>query len=323
MIILTGGAGFVGSNLLKRLNAEGETDILVVDNLKKSDKYRNLVGAKFADYISKADFLDLLQDEAISADVDAIFHQGACTDTLEYDGEYMMQNNYDYSKSLLHFAIDGQIPLIYASTAAVYGHAPIAKEVPENEIPLNIYGYSKLRFDQYVREMMPQAKNTVVGLRYFNVYGNGEQHKGKMSSMVYQFYNQVKSTGVAKLFGGIGKYGAGESTRDFVYVQDLVEMNIHFWKNPGKQAIVNAGTGVSSTWNDLANAVIAEVGSGKIEYIDFPDSLKDKYQFNTTADLTQLRSLGYERKFRSLTEGVHEYLSTIEAELSPFRSSAL
>lgn len=323
MIIVTGGSGFVGSNILKRLNAEGETDILVVDNLKKSDKYRNLVGATFSDYLSKEDFLSLLQAGQFGREVSAIFHQGACTDTLEYDGDYMMRNNYDYSKALLHFALDHKVPLIYASTAAVYGHAEVATEVPENEHPLNIYGYSKLAFDQYVRRNWADAQSTVVGLRYFNVYGNGESHKGKMSSMVYQFANQVKSTREAKLFGGIGKYGPGEQTRDFVYVKDLVEINMYFWKNPGKQAIVNAGTGVSSTWNDLANAVISTLGYGEIKYIDFPESLKDKYQFNTRSDVSQLRSLGFDREFYSLQDGVRDYLTTMDAETAPFRSSAV
>jgi ADP-L-glycero-D-manno-heptose 6-epimerase len=323
MIILTGGAGFVGSNLLKRLNAEGECDILVVDNLRNADKYRNLVGAKFSDYVAKEEFLKLLEAGKVDNGVSAIFHQGACTDTLEYNGEYMMRNNYDYSKALLHFALDRSIPLVYASTAAVYGHAELATEAPENEWPLNIYGYSKLAFDQYVRRNAANAKSTVVGLRYFNVYGNGEAHKGKMSSMVFHLANQVRDTGVARLFGPVGKYGPGEQTRDFVYVKDLVEMNLYFWRRPDTRAIVNAGTGESRSWNDLAKAVIAELGGGKIEYFDFPESLKSKYQFNTRADTRQLRSLGYDREFYTLEQGVYDYLSTADAETKPFRSSAI
>ena len=320
MTILTGGAGFVGSNLLKRLNAEGVTDVLVVDNLKNADKYRNLVGAEFADYVGKADFLDLLEDGAFEpGDVEAIYHQGACTDTLEYDGEYMMRNNYDYSKAILHFAIDGRIPLVYASSAAVYGHATSSVESPENEWPLNVYGYSKLQFDRYLRRLMPSIESTVVGLRYFNVYGNGEAHKGRMASMVYHFAQQVRETGVAKLFGEYSGFAPGESTRDFVSVKDLVELNLFFGRQKGVKAIVNAGSGVCSTWNELANAVIDTVGAGRIEYIPFPEGMKGKYQLGTQADLTQLRSLGYEREFVSLKDGVYDYLSTMDAETAEFR----
>ncbi|RYG57142.1 ADP-glyceromanno-heptose 6-epimerase, partial [bacterium] len=261
MIILTGGAGFIGSNLLKRLNQLGEEDILVVDNLKKSDKYRNLVGARFKDYIGKEEFLEIVRTNKLH-DVTAFFHQGACTDTLEYDGQYMMQNNFEYSKALFQFAVSRRVPFIYASSAAVYGHAEVATEEPKNESPLNIYGYSKLVFDEYVRHVLPEINSTVVGLRYFNVYGNGEQHKGKMSSMIHQFYHQVKNTGVARLFGGIGSYGPGEQTRDHVYVKDLVDINLFFWQSDPVQAIVNAGTGQSRSWNDVAQAVIGYLGQG-------------------------------------------------------------
>ncbi len=319
MIVLTGGAGFVGSNLLKRLNAEGERDVLVVDNLKNADKYRNLVGAEFSDYVGKGDFLDLLEDGALGDDVTAIYHQGACTDTLEYDGEYMMRNNYDFSKALLHFAIDGRVPFVYASSAAVYGHAAISVESPENEWPLNVYGYSKLQFDRYLRRLMPAIESTVVGLRYFNVYGNGEAHKGRMASMVYHLSEQVKATGVARLFGEYSGFAPGESTRDFVHVKDLVEMNLFFGRANGTKAIVNAGSGVCSSWNELANAVIDTLGTGRIEYIPFPEGMKGKYQLGTQADLTLLRSLGYARGFTSLRDGVRDYLSTMDAETAPFR----
>jgi ADP-L-glycero-D-manno-heptose 6-epimerase len=321
MIILTGGAGFIGSNLLKRLNELGEEDILVVDNLKKSDKYRNMVGARFKDYIGKHEFLDVLHSNKLS-DVTAILHQGACTDTLEYDGDYMMKTNFDYSKSLLHYALQKRIPFVYASSAATYGHAPVATEEPENEVPLNIYGYSKLAFDQYVRNLMPQMSSTVVGLRYFNVYGNGEIYKGKMSSMVYQFYRQIQETGKARLFGGIGRYGPGEQTRDHVYVKDLIDINLFFWQRDPVQAIVNAGTGRDRSWNEVAQAIIGYLGRGEIEYIDFPESLKDKYQFSTRADLTQLRALGYDKPFYDLESGVPDYLATFEAAQAAFRPAS-
>jgi len=321
MIILTGGAGFIGSNILRRLNSLGLTDILIVDNMKSADKYRNLVDKSFADYVPKQDFLEMLNAGKFDGPIEGIFHQGACTDTMEYDGDYMLRNNFDYSKAILHYALDRKIPLVYASSAAVYGHIEIAIEDEGTEAPLNIYGYSKFIFDQYVRRVTPGAASTVVGLRYFNVYGNGEAHKGRMSSMVYQFYNQVRNSGVAKLFGAVGNIGAGEQTRDFVYVEDLVNMNLHFWQaRPPVQTIVNAGTGTNRSWNDLANAVIAEVGSGHIEYIPFPESLKDKYQFATRADVSKLRGLGYEREFHTLEQGVHAYLSTLESETAKFRS---
>lgn len=318
MIILTGGAGFVGSNILKRLNAEGEEDVLVVDNLRNADKYRNLVGARFSDYVGKADFLNLLERGTFGQEVTAILHQGACTDTLEYDGEYMMRNNYDYSKALLHFALDRKVPFVYASSAAVYGHASVAVESPENEWPLNVYGYSKLEFDRYVRRRMPSMESTVVGLRYFNVYGNGESHKGRMASMVYHFANQIRETGVARLFGEYMGFAPGESTRDFVYVKDLVEMNLFFLRGRPVQAIVNAGTGVLNTWNELAQAVIDALGQGRIEYIPFPEGMRGKYQLGSQADLTQLRSLGYDRSFARLRDGVYDYLSTMNAETAPF-----
>jgi ADP-L-glycero-D-manno-heptose 6-epimerase len=305
-IVITGGAGFIGSNILQRLNELGEDRILVVDNLKNADKYRNLVGRSFIDFIPKQDFLALLSGNCLG-EVSAVFHQGACTDTLEYDGEYMLRNNFDYSKALLNFCLDRGVRFIYASSAAVYGHVP-ADGGPTPEAPLNIYGYSKLLFDGYVRQVIPAAPEaTIVGLRYFNVYGPGEAHKGRMASMVYQLFQQVRTTGVAKLFGACGAYGPGEQTRDFVYVKNLVDLNLFFWQRPPVQAIVNAGSGKARTWNDLARAVIAAVGRGTIEYVDFPEALKSKYQFRTEADIADLRRLGFEQSFYSLEEGVKDY----------------
>ncbi len=313
MTILTGGAGFVGSNLLKRLNAEGVEDILVVDNLKNADKYRNLVGARFADYVDRFEFRRLLEEGKAPAKIDAILHQGACTDTLEYDGAYMMRTNYDDSKALLHLALERGVPFVYASSAAVYGHARLARETPEDEWPLNVYGYSKLEFDRYVRRRLPSASSTVVGLRYFNVYGPGESHKKRMASMVFHLANQVRETGVARLFGEYMGHAPGESSRDFVFVEDLVEMNLFFLRSGGK-AVVNAGTGVLRTWNDLARAVTGALGQGRIEYIDFPEGMRGKYQLGSQADLTLLRSLGYDRPFVSLEDGVRRYLSMREGE---------
>ncbi len=320
MIILTGGAGFVGSNLLKRLNAEGIDDILIVDNLKNGDKYRNLVGARFADIVDRFEFRRLLEADKAPVKIDAILHQGACTDTLEYDGAYMMRTNYDDSKALLHLAIDRGVPFVYASSGAVYGHARMATEGPENEWPLNVYGYSKLQFDRYVRRLLPQGDSTVVGLRYFNVYGNGESHKGRMASMVYHFTKQLQETGVAKLFGEYAGYSPGESTRDFVYVKDLIDVNLHFLVGKGTRGIVNVGSGVLRTWNDLANTVIATLGKGQIEYVDFPEGMKGKYQLGSQADLAGLRALGYGKEFTTLEDGVRDYLTTMDAETAKFEA---
>ena len=319
MIVLTGGAGFVGSSLLKRLNAEGEEDVLVVDSLKNADKYRNLVGARFADFVDRHEFRRLLAEGRAPDGIRAVLHQGACTDTLEYDGAYMMRTNYDDSKALLHLALERAVPFVYASSGAVYGHASLARERPEDEWPLNVYGYSKLQFDRYAMRVAQGAGSAVVGLRYFNVYGLGEAHKGRMASMVYHFAHQVRETGVARLFGEYMGYAPGESTRDFVSVRDLVEMNLFFLRGAPVRTVVNAGTGVLSTWNDLARAVIDALGRGRIEYIPFPEGMRGKYQLGSRADLTRLRSLGYERDFTPLREGVRDYLTSQDAADAPFR----
>lgn len=322
MIILTGGAGFIGSNILRELNARGRTNILIVDSMKNSAKYRNLVGLKYRDLISRFEFYDRLEmGEWDDVPVEAILHQGACTDTMEYDGERMMNDNYHSCKALLEFALAREIKFIYASSAAVYGHASEAVEEPANENPLNIYGYSKLAFDNYVRQVASDAPGGVVGLRYFNVYGQGEEHKGRMASMVIQFARQIMETGVAKLFGEIGSFGPGEQTRDFVYVNDLVKINLHFLESAPQCGIVNAGSGVRSSWNQMALAVIDALGKGRIDYIPFPESLKDKYQFDTRADLTKLRQMGYSEAPTSLQDGVKDYLGNLDKFESRFKPS--
>lgn len=318
MIIVTGGAGFIGSNLVHQLNLAGERDILIVDNLASAPnlsgpKFLNLAGSEYADYMDKVEFRRALAGAAFDPQqIRAILHQGACSNTLEDDGRYMMDNNFTYSKELLHFATANKIPFIYASTAAIYGASTNFNEIEANERPLNVYGYSKLVFDNYVRRLMPDFKSTVVGLRYFNVYGPREQHKGRMSSVLHHFTRQLKDTGTIRMFEGSGGYDNGEQRRDFVFVNDLARINMFFAgllpESPRKvtPAIVNAGTGKARTFKDVAEALMRVHGPGKIEYIPFPGDLKDRYQHYTQADIAGLRRAGYTDAFTSLEEGVRE-----------------
>jgi ADP-L-glycero-D-manno-heptose 6-epimerase len=318
LILVTGGAGFIGSNLIQQLNQAGERDILVVDNFAPAPnltgpKFLNLAGAEFADYMDKREFRAALRaGEFENVKVRAILHQGACSNTLEDDGRYMMDNNFTYSKELLHFAIERKIPLVYASTAAVYGASPEFKEVPANERPLNVYGYSKLVLDNYVRRMAGEIKSTVVGLRYFNVYGPREQHKGRMASVIHHFTRQLKDTGTIRMFEGSGGYADGEQRRDFVFVKDLARINMFFGgllpNSPHKpvQAVVNAGTGEARTFKAVAEALMEVHGKGTIEYIPFPGDLKDRYQHYTQAEVTGLRAAGYSAGFTALEDGVKQ-----------------
>jgi len=316
LIILTGGCGFIGSNLLKALNALGESDILIVDNLSNATKYQNIVGAQFCDYMDKRDFRAALETKLIGVEIDSVFHLGACCDTLERDGEYVVRNNYEFSKILLHFALDQRAPFIYASSAAVYGSNMESNEDASQFAPLNVYGFSKLLFDRYVSRLLPSVRSTLVGLRYFNVYGNGEAHKGKMASMVYHLYNELVLSGTATLFGEHGGYKAGEQRRDFVSVSDVVSLNLFFWKSSPMQGIFNAGTGVSRSWNELASLVIREVGSGQIQYVDLPSELRGKYQLHTCANMDKVRTVGYDRTFLTLEEGVKDYVAALKSQRS-------
>ncbi len=308
MIIVTGGAGFIGSNLVKALNARGRKDILVVDDLTDGHKFVNLVDCEIQDYLDKDDFIARVQKGYRFAHIDAIFHEGACSATTEWDGRFMMQNNYEYSKELLHFCLDESIPFLYASSAATYGKTDTFIESLEYEGPLNIYGYSKFQFDQYVRAIWSKIKSQVVGLRYFNIYGPREQHKGNMASVAYHFNSQILATGRCKLFAGSGGYGNGEQLRDFVFVDDICAVNLWFMDNPDLSGIFNVGTGKAQTFNDVANAVISWHGSGEIDYIPFPEHLEGAYQSYTQADITRLRNAGYDKPFASVEEGTRNYL---------------
>lgn len=314
MIIVTGGAGFIGSNLVKGLNARGCDAVVVVDNLTNGVKYQNLVDCQILDFIDKAAFLRQVQQGHFNgAKIQAILHQGACSSTTEWDGRYMMDNNYEYSKLLLHYCQQQHIPFIYASSAAVYGADITAKEERACESPLNVYGYSKFQFDQYCRQAWSKFTMQVVGLRYFNVYGPREAHKGSMASVAYHLNNQLKNTGKVRLFVGSDGYADGEQRRDFVYVDDVVAVNCWFLDNLSVSGIYNVGTGCSQPFNDVARAVIAYHGYGEIEYIPFPEHLKGRYQSFTQANLTALRAAGYLQPFKSVEQGVAAYMSWLNA----------
>jgi ADP-L-glycero-D-manno-heptose 6-epimerase len=306
MIIVTGGAGFIGSHLVRALNERGISDIAVVDHLGQGSKFLNLRGCTIADYFDKQEFLRAIESGGVSGKIDVIYHQGACSDTMEYDGSYMMENNFTYSKHLLHFALSHRVPFVYASSAAVYGDSRVFVEGPTHERPLNVYGYSKLAFDQHVRACIAAANSTVVGLRYFNVYGRNEGHKGRMASCCYQFANQLRHTGVIRMFEGSDGYGPGEQRRDFVAVSDVVKVNFFFGEGPLRRGIFNVGTGASRTFNDIASALLKTFAGGRAEYIPFPQGLREKYQSFTQADISRLRSAGYTLPFTSLEEGVVE-----------------
>jgi ADP-L-glycero-D-manno-heptose 6-epimerase len=315
MIIVTGGAGFIGSNIVKALNDKGHTDILVVDDLEDGRKFRNIVDCHISDYMDQEDFLDAIESEEDPFSyVEAIFHQGACSDTTEWDGRYMMDNNYEYSKRVLDYCLAKEVPFIYASSAAVYGGSDTFKEELQFEKPLNVYGYSKFLFDQYVRKILPEAKSQIVGLRYFNVYGPRESHKGGMASVAFHLNNQMKDNGKIKLFEGCDGYGDGEQLRDFVYVTDIAAVNLWLLENSQVSGIFNAGTGRSQPFNDIAKAVIAWHGKGELEYIPFPEKLKGAYQSFTQADMSSLRAAGYSNEFKTVEEGVKAYLDILNKE---------
>ena len=311
-MIVTGGAGFIGSNLVHSLIERGHDDVVVVDDLSDGHKFSNIADLAIADYIDKDEFLNRFgADSSFGTEVKAIFHQGACSDTTEWDGRYMMENNYSYSQELLQHSLQRKIPFVYASSAAVYGSSREFIEDPIYERPLNVYGYSKLQFDRYVRRIAAKAESQIVGLRYFNVYGPREQHKGSMASVAFHLSGQIAEHGKARLFKGSDGYGDGEQIRDFVYVDDVCAVNLWFLDHPEASGIFNTGTGRAQSFNDVARAVINWHGKGSIEYIDFPAHLVGAYQSYTEADLSELRRSGCDVDFRTVEVGVKDYLNTI------------
>ncbi|MBI5276248.1 MAG: ADP-glyceromanno-heptose 6-epimerase [Burkholderiales bacterium] len=325
-VVVTGAAGFIGSNIVKGLNARGIDNVIAVDDLTQGDKFRNLADLQIEDYVDADEFYGAFADGAFGK-VEAVFHEGACSDTMESDGKYMMDNNYGVSCALFEACQQRGTRLLYASSAAVYGGSDSFRETPEFERPLNVYGYSKLLFDQRMRREcgkdFKRNKRQVAGFRYFNVYGPREQHKGRMASVAFHQFNQFEAAGKVKLFGEYGGYGPGEQKRDFIHVDDVVAVNFWFFDHPGKSGIFNLGTGRAQPFNDVATAVVNALGSesglatataaakGLIEYIPFPEALRGKYQCYTLADLSALRAAGCDHEFADVTTGVTKYMAAL------------
>jgi len=314
MIIVTGGAGFIGSNLVQGLNARGITDLLVVDDLTDGKKCLNLSDAHLDDYMDKDDFLARVQAGQDFGPIEAVFHQGACSATTEWNGRYVMQVNYDYTKALLQWTTAKKIPFYYASSASVYGNGLVFKEARENEHPLNAYAFSKFQFDVHLRKRISGIQSPVVGLRYFNVYGPREQHKGSMASVAWHMQQQLKAGDRVRLFEGCDGYGPGEQLRDFIHVDDVVAVNLWLLDHPEVSGIFNCGTGRAQTFNDVAHAVISQHQRGQIDYIAFPEHLKGRYQSYTQADMTALRAAGYDTPFLSVEQGVSSYMDWLSKQ---------
>jgi ADP-L-glycero-D-manno-heptose 6-epimerase len=323
-IVVTGAAGFIGSNIVKGLNLRGERNIIVVDDLTRGDQFRNLVDCDIAHYLDKNDFLLMLAEGEFDGELSAVIHQGACSDTMNHDGKYMMENNYQYTLALLNHCQSEAIPFLYASSAAVYGAGSTFVEERQYEGPLNVYGYSKFLLDQVVRRRMDEGLTAqVVGFRYFNVYGPREQHKERMASVAFHNFNQYRSTGKVKLFGGWDGWGDGMQSRDFVSVEDVVKVNLHFLDHPEESGIFNLGSGRAQPFNDVAVSTVNAcrrheglealtlaqmVEQGILEYTDFPDALKGKYQSFTQGDIGKLRTAGYTDSMLSVEDGVNRYV---------------
>lgn len=312
MIIVTGGAGFIGSNLVRALNRAGHTDILVIDDLRDAHKILNLSDCRIAEYLDMHEFATrLAAGQEFAPKLEAIFHQGACTDTTEWNGLLMMRTNYEFSRQVLRYATERRVPLVYASSASVYGAGRDFRVSEDCERPINIYAFSKLMFDRHVRQVTATFRSPVVGLRYFNVYGPGEAHKARMASVIHHFRDQLKTGDEIRLFTGSDGYGDGEQARDFIHVDDIVAVNLSAWQQGLKSGIFNLGTGQARSFNDVARAVLKWHGRGRIAYIPFPDHLKGSYQSYTQADLTGLRASGYSAPFIPIEEGVPRYLDAM------------
>ena len=312
MIIVTGGAGFIGSAAVWKLNQLGRTDIIIVDELRDGEKWKNLNGLKFADVFHKADFLDMVMDNEVPFKIESIIHLGACSSTTEKDADYLLHNNYVYTVELAKYALERGIRFIYASSAATYGSGEKGYSDSEEELeslrPLNMYGYSKQMFDLWAKRN--KVLDRIVGLKYFNVYGPNEFHKGDMRSVAHKSFEQIRDTGKVKLFKSNNeKYEDGGQMRDFIYVKDAVDMTLYFLDKPDVNGIYNIGTGKARTWNDLVTAVFNAMDKPvNIEYIDMPQHLLGKYQNFTEAKMDKLKEAGYTKAITSLEEGVEDYV---------------
>jgi ADP-L-glycero-D-manno-heptose 6-epimerase len=333
-IVVTGAAGFIGANLVKALNRRGVREIVAVDNLARAEKFVNLADCEIEEFLDKDEFMARLSEGDLDDDIGAVLHQGACSDTMEADGRYMMRNNYRYSVALLDWCQSNDVPFLYASSAAVYGNGSVFREERTCESPLNVYAYSKFLFDQHVRRLLPERTAQIAGFRYFNVYGPREQHKGRGSSVAWHFCRQYRENGHVSLFEGSVGYAAGEQRRDFVAVDDVINVNLDFLDHPERSGIFNVGSGRAATFNEVATATVnacraadgeaprslAElVSDGVVRYIPMPVVLAGKYQSYTQADLSRLRAAGYGAPMQTIEEGVPRY---IERLISASRSSA-
>jgi len=312
MIIVTGGAGFIGSALIAALNKRQITDILVVDELGTVQKWKNLCNLSFADYVEKDDFLEMIIGDKLNSSLEAVFHLGACSDTTETNASYLIKNNYEYSKLLAQWATADNVRFIYASSAATYGDGSAGFIDDQEKIdilkPLNMYGYSKQLFDLWSRRA-GLLKN-IAGLKYFNVFGPNEYHKADMRSFVVKAFEQISATGKVHLFKSYKpKYADGEQLSDFIYVKDAVEMTLFFYDNPQISGLFNIGTGKARSWNDLVKAVFAAMNKKlNIEYIEMPESLRGQYQYFTEADITSLRKAGFDKEITTLEDAVKDYV---------------
>jgi ADP-L-glycero-D-manno-heptose 6-epimerase len=329
LYVVTGAAGFIGSKLVEALNRAGVSEIIAVDNLENAAKIGNLADCEIEDYMDKREFLERLVANQFDEEIEAVLHQGACSDTMETNGRYVMENNYRYSRLLLDWCQDEAVPFLYASSAAVYGSGREFREERACERPLNAYAYSKFLFDQHVRRRLPTRSAQVAGLRYFNVYGPNEAHKGRMASVSFHAFNQFVNEGRIKLFEGSDGYANGEQRRDFIHVDDVVNVNLYFLEHREISGIFNCGTGRAQSFNDVARAVVNGVRSGRgeavlslqemvaeglVEYIPFPPPLVGKYQSFTEADLGLLRDAGYAEDFMPVEHGVGSYVAHLLGE---------
>jgi len=312
MIIVTGGAGFIGSALIAALNNRNITDILVVDQLGCDQRWKNLRNLSFADYVEKDDFLEMVIDDQFDDSIEAIFHLGACSDTTETNASYLIKNNYEYTKLLAQWATECDIRFIYASSAATYGDGSAGFSDNEMEIerlkPLNMYGYSKQLFDLWAQRT--GLLQQIAGLKYFNVFGPNEYHKGDMQSFCLKAFKQISNEAKVRLFKSYeSEFKDGEQVRDFIYVKDAVDMTLYFLDNPELCGLFNIGTGEPRTWNDLVIAVFVAMGKKPhIEYIEMPDTIRNQYQYYTCADISKLRRAGYNKKTTSLEDSIKDYI---------------